>query len=114
MSVALLEAVNLFDGNGAIIFVQRQTRKPPVFHVVPCANIRDSPSRPTAHEPAINILLVTEHICVHTAMFANVIQSIAHDPAVLTVCAESEELAVLLVREATTICCIECGEDVHD
>lgn len=51
--------------------VERQVRKPPVFHIVPCANIKDSPSRPTVHEPAINVLIITEHICMHVAILTS-------------------------------------------
>lgn len=51
--------------------VERQMRKPPLFHIVPCANIKESPSRATAHEPALNVLVVTEHICMHSAMLTS-------------------------------------------
>ncbi|KAG1894377.1 uncharacterized protein F5891DRAFT_1281675 [Suillus fuscotomentosus] len=113
MSTALLEVINLFNGAGAIIFVERYYHGPPQFHIVPCVNIKDSPSRPGAHEPAIRVLVVSEHVCMHPTMFAAVIWSIAHDPGVVTVCTESEELAELLAHEAGMICCVECGEDVH-
>jgi hypothetical protein len=47
-------------------------------------------------------------------MSTAITQSMAHDPAIMTVCAESEELAELLAEKATMICCVECGDDIYN
>jgi hypothetical protein len=54
-----------------ICAVQRERHGPPMFHIVPSANIRDSPSRSSRHKPAISILVVTEEVCMNPTILTS-------------------------------------------
>ncbi|KAG2123115.1 hypothetical protein BD769DRAFT_1670195 [Suillus cothurnatus] len=100
MCEAMNSLLNHFAGRAAFILIDRVSRGEPQFHVVPSAHIRDSRTRSSFHEPALSVLIVTRDVCGHPASFARVVQSMAYDSAVHTVCAEGVALAESLASSA--------------
>ncbi|KAG1880602.1 hypothetical protein C8R48DRAFT_767371 [Suillus tomentosus] len=100
MCDAMYSLLHVFAGRAAFILIDRVTSSVPEFRVVRSADIRASPSRPSFHEPAMNILVVTRHVCAHPESLAQVIHSLAYDLAVHTVCVEGLALAEVLASDA--------------
>jgi hypothetical protein len=113
MSVALNELLDMFEGEGAIIFVERLQRGPPNFHVVACGTIRDAGTQPGTPDPVVSVLVVTEHVRWIPNLFRSTVRSIAHDRSVHTVYTQSEGLAEILAEEARRLCCCECGRSLE-
>ncbi|KAG2122657.1 hypothetical protein BD769DRAFT_1670579 [Suillus cothurnatus] len=101
MTSAVMHLLELFQDKGAFIFVQRQERGPPVFHIIACADIITS-GTVGGKDPTCNVLIVTDCIYEVPEQLKRTILSIAYDWTVDTVCAQSVELAERLVGDAIT------------
>ncbi|KAG2107641.1 uncharacterized protein F5147DRAFT_774086 [Suillus discolor] len=110
MCDAMYSLMNIFAGQAAFIFIHCGSQCTAQFHVVPSADIRDSPSRSSTHHPSVTVLVVARGIFVHSALLARVVHSIAYDPAVHIVCVEGLALAELLASDARLTLAINHSE----
>lgn len=126
MLVALNEMVDIFGGEGAMIFskadvtlcpfqtksnlVERKPHHPPQFHVVSCYTIRTASSCPSRPAPVIQVLVVTNQVRFHSDLLRDTIQTIALDVRVKTVCTQMEGLAEFLAGEARCLFVCQCRQ----
>ncbi|KAJ8591566.1 hypothetical protein M405DRAFT_932061, partial [Rhizopogon salebrosus TDB-379] len=102
MSSAIMEFVEIFDGEGAFIFVQRASRSKPEFEVITSAQIKASGSLYAGRNTA-NVLLAMDELYNNGPQLTRIIESIANDMTVSVVFAESVNLAEYLAVEASKI-----------
>ncbi|KAG2118572.1 hypothetical protein BD769DRAFT_1390627 [Suillus cothurnatus] len=101
MSVTVNEMLDIFGGEGAMIF-NRPHHGPNLFHVVSCATIKESCSCCGEPEPVIKVLVVTEHVHLYPDLL--IVHAIAHDGEIQSVCTQTEGLAEFLACQATLLC----------
>ncbi|KAG1876931.1 hypothetical protein C8R48DRAFT_768497 [Suillus tomentosus] len=103
MWAALLDLIELYDGEGAVIFVQRQNRGRPTFEVNSSADVKEFAEGVTGHGSLNSVLVAPNGLYHNPLMLASMVRSMANDVTVHCVYAESLELAYFLVAEATKI-----------
>ncbi|KAG1823152.1 hypothetical protein EV424DRAFT_1534514 [Suillus variegatus] len=101
MSAAVLDLIEMYDGEGAVIFIQRQSRGKPAFEVKSSAEVKASAQAQTGTQPLNSVLVAIDGLYHNPLMLASMVRSIANDVTVDCVYAESVELANFLVTEAT-------------
>ncbi|KAG1844464.1 hypothetical protein F4604DRAFT_1937505 [Suillus subluteus] len=101
MASVLMRLLDLFQDEGAIIFVDRRPRGPPLFHVVPFAAIKAS-GTVSGRDTTCNVLVVTDTIYEEPEQLKRTVMALAYDLTVHTVCTQSVGLAEHLADDATT------------
>ncbi|KAG1874163.1 hypothetical protein C8R48DRAFT_769559 [Suillus tomentosus] len=96
---SVAELIDLFDAEGAFIFVERCDSEKPRFHVENASTIREAgghfPTRADA-----GALIAPDLLFDMPAMLADMARSLANDISVAIVFAYTEDLATRLVTEA--------------
>jgi len=100
MSSAVLDLIDVYDGEGAVIFIQRQMRGRPTFCVKSSAEVKASGASQTSESSSSSVLVAINGLYANPVMMASMVKSIANDLTVDCVYAESLELANFLVMEA--------------
>jgi hypothetical protein len=101
MLVTLNEIVDIFGGNGAIIFnkpsvtlhpfhtksvlVEHNLYCLPQFHIVSCHNIRQASSCPSKPAPVLQLLVVTEHVRLQSELLRCILFALQCDTFILTI-----------------------------
>ncbi|KAG2152355.1 hypothetical protein BD769DRAFT_1658778 [Suillus cothurnatus] len=96
----LCSLATVFNGSGAFIFIERQQRGTPTFHIVRADEITNAPYGPVLHSPASSVLVITENVRLHPDILSDTVSLLAHNYGTQTACIESVELAEYLVSEA--------------
>ncbi|KAG1877001.1 hypothetical protein C8R48DRAFT_689355 [Suillus tomentosus] len=65
MASVLTALSTVFGGSGAFIFIERQPRGVPLFHIVRASDIQTARTRPVPHRPSSSVLVITEHVYSH-------------------------------------------------
>ncbi|KIK37431.1 hypothetical protein CY34DRAFT_109089 [Suillus luteus UH-Slu-Lm8-n1] len=93
MSSAVLDIIELYDGVGAVIFIEHQVHSKPVFHAKTSTDVKASAVSQSGGQPSSPVLVVINGLYQNPFMMANMIKTVAND---LTV-DESLELANFLI-----------------
>ncbi|KAG1844461.1 hypothetical protein F4604DRAFT_1937502 [Suillus subluteus] len=99
MTDAITELVELFDAEGAFIFIHHQGRPCPAFEVVSANVIRDF-GCPHVRRHYTGVLLAMDDLYTNESQLIRTIQTIAIDRNIITVYTESVRLAEYLASEA--------------
>ncbi|KAG2122506.1 hypothetical protein BD769DRAFT_1389597 [Suillus cothurnatus] len=102
MTDAISELAEIFDGEGAFIFVHRQGGLCPLFKVVTAKDIKDF-NCPHARRHVNGVLLAMEHMCSNDGELARIVQTLANDCDITTVYAESVLLGEDLASQARSL-----------
>ncbi|KAG1869561.1 hypothetical protein F4604DRAFT_1926954 [Suillus subluteus] len=100
MSAAVLDLIDIYDGEGAVILIQHHNGGKPAFDVKTSAEVLASPGSVSGLQPSRSVLVAINGLYNNAVMLASMVRSIANDIAVECVYAESVELANFLVTEA--------------
>ncbi|KAG2356230.1 hypothetical protein BDR07DRAFT_1492206 [Suillus spraguei] len=98
---AIMYLLGLFQDEGAIIFVEHHGRGMPLFHVVPCTDIKASGTI-SRRDPTCNVLVVTDALYDALEQLSWTVRALAYDIMVDTVFTESVSLAEHLAADVTT------------
>ncbi|KAG2112602.1 uncharacterized protein F5147DRAFT_771143 [Suillus discolor] len=99
MSSSIMELLEIFDGNGAFIFVHRQGHPIPEFDIASGHNIITA-GIPYRRCPDAEVLFVMDDLLTNEAQRRRTVETIVNDCSVITVYAQSVELAEQLASEA--------------
>ncbi|KAG1876573.1 hypothetical protein DFJ58DRAFT_835884 [Suillus subalutaceus] len=113
MSSSIMELLEIFDGSGAFIFVHRQGRPMPGFDVVSGADIIAF-GIPYTRRPNSGVLLAMDELLANADQCTRTVETIVKDRRVITVYAESVELAERLASDARTLSLALLGNTESD
>ncbi|KAG1891899.1 uncharacterized protein F5891DRAFT_1197267 [Suillus fuscotomentosus] len=99
LAPAVVDFIEIFDGVGSFIFVERSNEDRPTFHIQTCNEISAAKSHfPTKADPSV--LYAGSLLREKPDMLRGMITTIANDVTVSVIYAESDDLAHYLVGEA--------------
>ncbi|KAG1893560.1 uncharacterized protein F5891DRAFT_1196187 [Suillus fuscotomentosus] len=102
MSAAALDLIEMFDGEGAFVFVDRQPGSLPVFHVQTSADLRSSGVQ-AAGQSNHGVILALEELRRYPGQLRQTVQRIANDLTLTAAFADTVDMAEYLASEARKI-----------
>ncbi|KAG2123118.1 hypothetical protein BD769DRAFT_1670198 [Suillus cothurnatus] len=102
MSAAAMDLIEIFDGEGAFIFVDRPVGGMPIFHVQTSSALRAGEPQ-VAGRADCGVMLATEELRQYPAQLNSMIQTIANDITVSAAFSDTVEMAQYLATEARKV-----------
>ncbi|KAG2112600.1 uncharacterized protein F5147DRAFT_650771 [Suillus discolor] len=102
MSAAVMDLVEIFNGEGAFVFVDRPAGGPPIFHVQRSADLQAG-SPQLAGCSGSGVMLATEELRKYPTQLIAMVHRLANDTTVTAAYADTIEMAEYLVAEARKV-----------